>query len=263
MIIYIIGGLLIALALILAFEWASVYHPKRDILNTPKTAGLDFEDIFFATDDDRHLHGWWVPNGDASSVVIFCHGNSGNIGDRVGIIQSLHDLGFTVFAFDYRGFGKSRGFPSEKGTARDVKAAAEVVRVKNTASLPVIIYGRSLGGAVAAQLAAMQKVDGLILESTFTSIPEMGRYFYPFLPKGFSRIQYNTLKKVKTLTCPVLVAHGQQDGLIPFWMGEALRDHVVGGAEWVELLGAHNDQPFDTSPNYGHFFKTFVSKCSS
>lgn len=259
--------LLFPLFLLLAFrlfESFSVFHPRRGLEWNPSMLGLDYEDVFFVSSDDRKLHGWWVPKEGAEAVILLCHGNAGNLGNRIELIASLHALGYTIFAFDYRGYGLSRGWPSEQGTYRDARSAYEVVRSRTQAEgiPPLIVYGRSLGGAVGVQLALDLPVRGLILESTFTSIPAIAKKFYPFLPvRTFGSILYDTLSKIPHVQVPILIAHSRTDGLIPYEMGLALYETAPADSVFLEIEGTHNDSPFDTTPGYAEGMRAFIQHC--
>ena len=135
------------------FEWRNLYHPGHGITSTPAELGLEYEDITFVSEDGLQLNGWWIPHAQARGTIIHCHGNAGNMSDRVWLVGDLHRLGVNVFIFDYRGYGNSRGLPTEQGTYADARAAYEVVRAKydDVDTPPVIVHGQSLGGAVAVQ----------------------------------------------------------------------------------------------------------------
>ncbi len=162
------------------FEWRNVYFPTREFAAKPDQLGMEFEDVDFMSEDARLLHGWWIPCANARGTVIHCHGNAGNIGDRVELAADLHRLRLNVFLFDYRGYGLSRGLPTETGTYADARAAYEVVRARYNDSErpPIIVHGQSLGGAVAIQLALDKSVRGLVVESSFTSVSDMARRLY-------------------------------------------------------------------------------------
>jgi fermentation-respiration switch protein FrsA (DUF1100 family) len=180
--------LAVAWLLLRFMEWRSLYYPQRRLAYTPADAGLDYEDVTFVAEDGVALHGWWIPVTGAPGTLIVCHGNAGNIGNRVGLAADLVELGLNIFLFDYRGYGQSRGWPSERGTYRDARAAYEYVRARYADAdvPPVVVLGRSLGGAVAVQLALDKPVRGLLVESTFTSVLEMAQELYPVLPVRIS-----------------------------------------------------------------------------
>ncbi len=244
------------------FEWANLYHPARAIAATPADFGLEFEEITFVSEDGAQLNGWWIPAENARGTILHCHGNAGNIGDREWLAADLHRLGVNVFLFDYRGYGKSRGLPTEQGTYRDARAAYEVVRAKyeDADNPPVVLHGQSLGGAVAIQLALDKPVRGLVVESTFPSTVEMGRVLYPALPVNLlCRYHYDSLPKVEKLKIPKLFAHSRQDDMIPFALGRQLFERASEPKEFVELSGGHNESGWNASPEYWTALGRFVT----
>ena len=226
------------------FEWKMLYFPRAEIEATPALLGLRFEDITFMAEDGVKLNGWWLPHERARGTVLHCHGNAGNLGHRVELAQRLHQLGVNVFLFDYRGYGQSAGWPSENGLARDARAAYEFVRAQygDTEQPPLLLHGQSLGGAVAARLALEKQVRGVILESAFTSVPDMARQMYPGLPlHRLVSARYDALASVGKLTAPKLIAHSPDDDMIPFEMGRRLFEQAAPPKRFIALAGGHND----------------------
>ena len=254
--------ILLILGYLRIFEWRNLYHPARMIESVPSDIGLEYEDIYFVAEDDCKLHGWWIPHEKARGTVIICHGNAGNIGGRIWMASDLHRLSLNVFLFDYRGYGKSSGLASEKGLYRDARAAYEVVRVhyNDAEEPPVLIYGRSLGGAVAIELALNRPVKGLIIESTFTSSVAMGEKLYPNLPiRWFCHDRYDSLSKIDSISVPLLAAHSKDDHLIPYEMGKALFEKSASPTKiFCELNGGHNDSGWTLKGPYWLQMEAFV-----
>jgi len=229
-----------------SFEYHQVYHPSRTLDATGAELNRPFEDVLFPAADGVRLNGWFYPaltnSPRSSAAVLVCHGNAGNISHRLETCQALLDTGVAVFLLDYRGYGRSQGRPSEEGTYRDAEAAYEWLRQKGFAPTNIIAYGESLGGGVAAELAVRRTIGGLILQSTYTSIPELGAELFPWLPvRWISSIKYATRKKLPGLHVPVLVMHSRTDGLIPFHHAE---DNFRAANEpkvFWEIEGTHND----------------------
>jgi uncharacterized protein len=245
------------------FEWRNLYYPSSVIDSTPAVFGLQYEDVNFISEDGRMLHGWWIPHPEARGTVLHCHGNAGNIGDRAWMAADLHRLKVNVFVFDYRGYGESRGLPTEKGTYRDARAAYEVVRAKyeDQDSPPVVLHGQSLGGAVAVQLALDKPVRGLIVESSFSSVIDMGQKLYPLMPiKWFCRFRYDSASKVCSLDIPKLFAHSPQDDLIPYDIGEKLYRAAMQPKDFVVLEGSHNDAGWTLTPAYWRAVEKFLDR---
>ena len=221
-----------------------LYFPARAIATTPAAAGLAFEDVGFETDDGVRLHGWWVPaTAPAIGHILLCHGNAGNVGDRVAHVALLVAAGCDVLAFDYRGYGRSRGRPSEQGTYRDARAARTALLGRPGVERARVVYlGESLGGAVAVALARELPPAGLVLQSAFTSIRDMARLHYPFIPRSLVPDAYPTLRLIAELPVPLLVLHGDRDRIVPALHGEALFDAAPGPKRLEILRGAgHND----------------------
>ncbi len=235
------------------FEWKNIYYPTRELAETPDAVGLGYEDVTFNAVDGCRLHGWWIPRKDALGAVIVCHGNAGNIGDRVDTVNDLYNMGCSVFIFDYRGYGQSSGCAGERGTYRDVMAAYDQVHEKygRQDNPPIVLYGRSLGGAVAVQGALERPVRGLIMESTFPSIPEMAAALYPRVPlKYLCAYRYDSFKKVKQINVPLLMAHSRDDQVIPFELSRKLFEAANEPKQFVELTHEHNWAGWHTSPEY-------------
>ena len=237
---------LAAFFMLRTFEYNQVYHPSRTLDATGAELNRPFEDVFFQSADGVRLNGWFFPASTNSLrcalAVLVCHGNAGNISHRLETCQALLETGVAVFLFDYRGYGRSQDRPSEAGTYRDAEAAHEWLRQKGFAPANIIAYGESLGGGVATELALRKPTGGLILQSTYTSIPELGAELFPWLPvRWLSSIKYETRKKLPRLRIPVLVIHSRVDGLIPFHHAE---DNFRAANEpkllW-EIKGLHND----------------------
>ena len=181
-----------------------LYFPISRISATPADIDLPFETINLITADGVKLSSWFIPAEGARGVVLFFHGNAGNISHRLDSIQVFHRLGFSVFIIDYRGYGQSEGKPSEQGIYLDAEAAWQyLVDERRIPPEHIVLFGRSLGGAVAVWLAQQHTPGILILESTFTSVPDVAAKHYPFLPvRWLSRFQYNSLERLPTIKCP-------------------------------------------------------------
>jgi uncharacterized protein len=221
---------------------ALLYFPARSLAAEP---GMPFADVEIATEDGERLHGWWVPASGAPRLghVLLLHGNAGNIGDRVPHIELLAGAGFDVLAFDYRGYGRSSGRPGEPGTYLDARAArAALVRQDGVDPARIVYLGESLGGAIALELALAAPPAGLVLQSTFTSIRDMARLHYPFIPRAAVPDAYPSLRLVTDLRAPLLCLHGERDEIVPLLYGEALFDAAPEPKTMHVFRGvAHND----------------------
>lgn len=228
----------------LLFEKKLIYFPFADHELTPSELGLPYDDVWLRAEDDVRLHGWFLPVPEAAFVVLLFHGNAGNISHRLDRTLLLHSkLQSSVFLFDYRGYGKSEGSPDEEGTYQDGRAAYRYLIERGFAPDRILLFGESLGAAVAVQIAREHEAAALILESPFTSIPDMARAVYPFLPLGqLVRTRYDSLGKIAEVRMPLLILHGTRDGTVPFEQGERLFQAASEPKRFHAIPGAgHND----------------------
>lgn len=244
------------------FQSQMIYYPDLIIDMTPADIGLAFDEVFFVSGDGVRLCGWFIHSEQSKNVVLFCHGNAGNISDRLDTISIFNQLGLSIFIFDYRGYGKSEGKPDEKGTYADAEAAMKwIVENKNILHEDVIIFGRSLGGAVAAWLAKKCTPRALILESAFTSVPDMGSKIYPWLPvRLMSRFSYSTIDYIRDVNSPVLIIHSPDDMLVPFSQGKRLFEAAHEPREFMEIAGDHNNGFLLSGSHYHEGLNAFISK---
>jgi hypothetical protein len=226
-------------------ERSLIFAPTRYPAGNWTPAGLWFEDAWFAAADRVKLHGWYVPHEHPRAIVLFCHGNAGNLSDWAGVLRILHDrVGVGVMIFDYRGFGRSEGTPGEAGVLLDARAArAWLARRLAIEPGRIVLMGRSLGGAVAVDLAAAEGARGLVLESTFTSMPEVVRHLHPWLPAGaLMQTRLDSLAKIVRYHGPLLQSHGTADRLIPYRIGRRLFEAANPPKQFVAIPGGdHND----------------------
>ncbi|WP_431958379.1 alpha/beta hydrolase [Nocardia lijiangensis] len=222
---------------------ALTYLPDRQILQTPAAVGLDYIDLAPRTEDGETLHAWWLPARRPIGHVLFAHGNAGNLGDRVAIFALLVAAGFDVLAFDYRGYGRSTGRPSEHGTYLDARAAREALLARPEVDPDRVLYlGKSLGGGVLLELAEVHPPAGLVLMSTFTGLRDAAGAIYPFLPRPLIPDAYPSLRRIGSLAAPVLIMHGDRDELLPLRNAERLYAAASEPKRLVVVPGAgHND----------------------
>jgi fermentation-respiration switch protein FrsA (DUF1100 family) len=245
-----------AVALWLFFRWferANVYQPTPAWWATGDDLRRAWEDVRFKSRDGLELSGWFFPaaaDGQFADVVILIsHGNGGNISHRLSLYEVLLGIGVNVFTYDYRGYGKSEGRPGEEGTYLDGEAAIEWLNRRGFSDPQIVAHGESLGAAIAAELARRHpRFRGLVLRSTFTSIPDIGVDLFPFLPvRLLSTIRYDTRAKLSEIRVPVLILHSREDTLIRFHHAES-NFAAANPPKWLrEIRGDHNDQP-DASP---------------
>jgi fermentation-respiration switch protein FrsA (DUF1100 family) len=247
-----VGVFLIFSAFLYFQQHKLIFFPSRDIAQSPADWGMGYEDVRVEVAPDQRLHGWYFPVSDTARTIVLCHGNAGNISHRIESAAFWVSLGANVLLFDYRGYGKSEGSPGENECYEDVSAVLAWLRdQKNTPPDRVILFGRSLGGAVAIEAATRARCAGLVVESSFTSAADMGRRMYPFLPIGLLiKYRFDSLSKIGRVSCPVLVTHSPHDEIVPFDMGQMLYDAAPAPKRFVELVGGHNDRGYFDIPAY-------------
>jgi hypothetical protein len=228
------------------FEQRNVYFPTAGLEATGRELGRPVEDVWFATSDGVRLNGWFYPASADSPrrhlVFLLAHGNGGNISHRLDYYDVLLGLGAAVFVFDYRGYGRSTGRPGEEGTYLDAQAAHRWLRERGFAATNVIAVGESLGGGVVSELALREPLGALVLQSTFTSIPDIGKELFPWLPVGLiATIRYDTINKLPRLRVPVLILHSRADRMIGFHHAERNLAAANEPKTLWEITGDHNE----------------------
>jgi fermentation-respiration switch protein FrsA (DUF1100 family) len=235
-------------------------YPGRALDASPADIGLTYEDVSLTTSDNENLHGWYVPVVDSKGTLLFFHGNAGNISHRLDSIKIFHELGLDVLIIDYRGYGQSTGKTSEQGTYLDAQAAWDyLVNIREVPAQSIIVFGRSLGGAIGAWLGAHNDPAAVIIESSFSSGLDMARRIYPFMPtRLITRLQYPVADYAARLNCPVLVIHSRHDEIIPFDMGQAIFVAVKHDKRFLEISGDHNNGFLLSRREYFAGLKDFI-----
>lgn len=246
--------------LIYVFQDKLVYRPQKELTDNPSLLGLSYRQFRVETEDGNRLHGWFVPADSGQTTILYCHGNAGNISDRLETLRFLNDLGVNVAIFDYRGYGKSEGKPSEDGTYKDATAVWKyLIEEWDLNKENVIIMGRSLGGPIAAKLASHHNPAAVILESTFTSAVDLGSDMYPWLPINWLlKFEYDTQKYLKQINVPVFMAHSVDDDVVPFQHGQDLFEIADQPKMFVELIGSHSLGFKETGAKYCESLQQFL-----
>src|ERR1041385_1677675 len=228
------------------FEYHQVYHPDRVLIATGRELGRAFEDVTFQTNDEVSLSGWFYPAEKSSQrsdqVLLLCDGNAGNISHRLELCSALLELGLNVFMFDYRGYGRSEGWPSESGTYLDAEAAYDWLLGRGFQGSNIIAYGESLGGGIATELAVRRPLGGLIFDSTFSCTADVGAELFPWLPvRWLCSIKYETCAKLPRLRIPLLILHSRGDKMIGFHHAE--KNYRLANEPKIlwELSGGHSE----------------------
>jgi hypothetical protein len=254
-----------ALALLLFLRWYEprmIYLPARELDRTPADLGLAYEDLTLTAGDGERLHAWFLPgHAPAPVTVLFLHGNAGNISHRFDKLAVLRALGADVLIVDYRGYGRSTGRPDEGGTYRDADAAYEHLTGRRALDpRRLVLYGESLGAAVAVDLAARKPVGGLIMESPFSSAVEVARELFPFLPAALLvRNRYDSIAKMGKVRAPVLFLHSRDDEFFGWHHAQRLYDAARAPKRLVELRGGHNDAFLVSGDAFAQALKEFLA----
>ncbi len=268
-IIIVAGALYGALCLYLFLMQAKLIFypniPSRKLISSPTDIGLEYESVSINTSDQITLHGWFVPAAEEKGTLLFFHGNAGNISHRLDSLKIFHDLGLSVLIIDYRGYGSSQGEISEHGTYLDAEAAWNyLTEIKNIPSQKIVVFGRSLGAAIAAYSAVRHAPGDLILESACTSVPDMAAKLYPVFPvRLLSRFQYNTKKSLLSVNCPVLIIHSPGDEIIPFENGLQLYRSAREPRRILEIRGGHNEGFLLSGKTYSEGIGKFITSSLS
>ena len=245
-----------------------IYHPHKYPEGNwnPSSSSVSREDVHFTASDGVRLHGWYIPSAGAKATLLWFHGNAGNITHRLGNIEMLKPLNLNIFIFDYRGYGKSEGEPDEKGIYSDSQAAYDwLVKVKNILPEEIILFGRSLGGICAVEVASGNSAAGLILESVFPSAGKMAEKIFPVLPLGGAiKSRFDAISKVPDLKLPKLFIHGTQDEIVPYKLGRELFSVAADPKEFYDIQGAgHNDTFLIGGAGYFNALGQFIKKVVS
>jgi hypothetical protein len=237
------------------------FQPTRELLYNPGDIGLEYEKVHLKTPDNLLLSAWYIPAKNAEFTILFCHGNGGNMMHRLDTLNIFYELGINCLIFDYRGYGTSQGKPTEQGVYTDARTAYDwLINEKKISPENIILFGRSIGGSVAAHLANDVEVRGLILESCFTSYADIGRKFYPYMPvKLLAKYSFNTFEYVEKLECPIFVIHSRSDEIIPFELGLRLYEQAANEPkEFLEIFGSHNEGFLRTGQIYRDGLKKWL-----
>lgn len=239
----IFGIYIVIMGLMYIFQDKLLFMPFSEMVQSPKMAGMDAEDFWVETNDGVRIHGWYFPNEQSEYVIVLSHGNAGNISYRLEIARTLLRSGAAVLMYDYRGYGKSEGSPSERGLYSDIFAVIEGLQDQKDYKMnQIIMYGRSLGGAVAARAAAEYKLGGLVLDSAFKNLRAMVRDVYPFVPSKLAKYDFPTEQFIRVeRDYPVMVMHSPEDEIVRFHHGKYLYELLDEPKRFVELKGGHND----------------------
>lgn len=220
-----------------------IFFPSHSVRLTPADMRIAYDDVTLTASDGVKLNAWAVTAKSAAPWIILCHGNGGNIADRLHLVRMFHDLGASLLLFDYRGYGRSEGSPSEEGLYLDVDTAWKyLTEQRHVAPSDIVVWGESLGGGPATWLAANRTVGALVLQSTFTSVDDMGVGLYPWLPiRMLCRNRFASIDRIASIQCRKLFMHSKIDTIVPQRYGKRLYEAAAAPKQWLEISGGHND----------------------
>lgn len=219
---------------------------------------MEYENLFIKSSEGIEINVWYIPRKD-SPLVIHCNGNGGNLSDRVEKFSLLHSLGFSVMGFDYRGYGESGGKPSEEGFYEDLRRVVSLSEKMGYKTKDTILYGESIGGGVALQIATEKDFACLVLESTFTSIKDMARIYYKLFPTSLLlKSEFDNLSKIKKIKMPVVIMHSKEDEIVPYFMGRKIYENAKEPKLFLELIKGHNDGGILISTNAIRELKSYL-----
>ncbi len=258
--IYITGVFLLFVGLVRYVESKSIFYPGGVLRSVFMNTDFSPENVFFLSAGRYKLHGWFV-EGATEKIILFFHGNAGNISDRFEKIQMFRQLGHSIFIIDYRGYGRSEGRPTEKGMYLDAQGAYDyLVQEKNVNPKNIIVYGASLGGAAAIDLASKNLVGAVIADSTFSNAKDMAKRFYPFIPSFLLGVKLDSIGKVKDVTVPKLFIHSGDDEIIPIKLGQKLFKAAPEPKKFIMISGGHNDGYMVDADKFIDTIKTFIEE---
>ena len=257
---YLILTLVTLVGLRIALPWI-VFIPTAQIVQTPAALGLAFEDVTLTTPDGVVLRSWWVPSPSARATLLFFHGNSGNISHRINCIRTFHDLGLSVFILGYRGYGQNEGRPSISGTAIDARIAWQwLTEEKAIPAQQIVVFGRSLGAAIAVELLRSAEPGALIIETAFSSLANMAPLFLGPVVRLLTWDVWNSVKAAAEITVPALCIHSPEDEFVPYWQGRRVYEALAGEKEFVAVHGVYNRGFWETREIYVSALDTFLAK---
>lgn len=240
-----------------------IYHPDTSIIKTFDPQ-IPIEDVYITVNSTVTIHGWHIHSDPALFTLLYFHGNGGNISNRIEKIQLIHSIPLSIFIIDYRGYGKSTGTPSEQGLYTDALSAFKyLTTVKNIPSQKIILYGESLGGAVAAYCAAQTKIAALILDSAFTNTSSMVKHHSVWILSLLFTENFSTIDSIASLDLPILILHSKEDEVAPFYMGRELYNKCPSTKKYfVELKGSHNTNFITDASTFKKSIQEFVQSLS-
>ena len=247
-------------ALMYLLQGRLLFQPARGLEATPSAVGLAHEDVWLETEAGERVHAWFVPRAEPRALVVFCHGNAGNVSHRLGTLELLHGLGLATLILDYPGYGRSSGTPGEGACRRAVRAAVLHAR-ERAAGRPLLLWGRSMGAGVASAVAQELPVEGLVVEAAFTSLPDLAQELYPWLPaRWLCRFRFDTRRSLAAIGVPKLLVHSRDDEIVPFAHAERILAAAAEPKRLVPIRGDHNGGYFTSGRAYTDTLDAFLDE---
>ncbi len=254
-------GYLLFVAGLEIFQEKLIFYPSAKVYSPPPD--LNIKEVFFETEDGERLHGWWMQTDNKAQTVLFFHGNAGNISHRTQQLRILKELGLNALIFDYRGYGKSSGkIKKEADLYADGVAAWDfVTQTKNIAPGDIILWGKSIGGSIMAEIAQEKEVKAVIFESSFFSATEIAQAHFWYVPvKYLLRFKFEAGKKLPNIPSPILVIHSGDDEMISFVQGQKLFDHAPAPKAFLQISGSHNGGMIESKEEYVRGIREFLEE---
>jgi uncharacterized protein len=248
-------------ALLYLIQPSLFFYPYRELIETPKHWGLEYDDVYLDSSDGIRIHGWYIPHKQAKKVVLFFHGNGGNISHRGDSIKIFNQLGVNVLIIDYQGYGNSNGSAGEKEFYQDARSAWQyLIEQRGFKHDQIILFGRSIGAAVATKLSVETKPEKLILESAFSSSRDMADKVLPLISRiTMIRYPFNSLQRIKDINAQLLMLHSPDDDIVPYYLGKKLYQSANQPKQFVELKGNHNYGFMLSQPEYQQALDKFIN----
>lgn len=242
------------------FEEKWIYFPTKYPNGDWQPAGIDFEEAWIHAQDGTKIHGWFFSHRRPERYVLYLHGNADYVANLAGLAQLYRDeLRADILVFDYRGYGRSEGSPTESGLTLDGMAARKwLAHRSKVAESEIILVGRSLGGGVATTMAVETTPKALILQNTFSSLPDVAAYLYPWLPVRFMRNRFDSASKIGHCESPVFQSHGTDDEIVPFELATRLYEKIAAPKEFFPMQGGTHNDP--DPPQYFIRLRNFLQR---
>ena len=248
-------------ALIFFLQKNLIHNPYPKLIGTPADRGLMYEDVLLTVQNgEAELHGWFIPNEQARFTILYFCGNAGNMSYHLDTLSILHSIGLSIFIYDFRGFGRSKGRLTERAMYDDAQSALEyLVQTRSIPSSQIVVFGRSLGSAMASWIASKHQLAATIMESSFSSMADMAKIVYPWLPVDLMlRWRYDNFSRIGDIKSPLLLVHSSEDDLVPYAHSEKLYEAATEPKQLLTITGDHIEGFSDSGDIYINGLSAFL-----